>query len=305
MKVSRAINLVDCAPVQQRLGGENDPHRVASWIHETPSKMQCDPTTGRVHCTLRRSAVAGSGLVILQVDSCNQHRLYAKRGPWNSKIKFTIHDTAMTPVGWLRQVKSNFSCHVYELAMADARKAADPGQAGNRRSQINREKTVAAVISYHVPSLKDFLTKSPPRRVQIVLVPNYGTSSNESAAALPRDEPARVVERTSLAVQPTEVSEASPTLLESKEPYLKPNGRRGLDFAGRGSGSSCKNMQLVQAAGRLGESKVSLQMAKWLAKVDDCGTKPTFAKEKMYHVDFAVPITPFQAFGIALAQLDL
>jgi Tub family len=305
MKVSRAINLVDSAPVQQRLGGDGDQQGLASWIHETPCKIQCDPTTGRVHCTLRRSTVAGSGLVILQVDSCNQQRLYAKRGAWNSRIKFTIHDTAMTPVGWLQQVKSNFSCHVYELAMVGARKAADSGQAGNRRSRFNREKTVAAVISYHVPSLKDFLTKSPPRRVQFVLVPNYGTSSSESAAALPRDEQAGVVEHTSLAVQPTEVSEASTTLLESKEPYLKTNGRRGLDFAGRGSGSSCKNMQLVQVEKRVGETKVSLQMAKWLAKVGDGGTKPSVAKEKVYHVDFAVPITPFQAFGFALAQLDL
>jgi Tub family len=305
MKVSRAINLVDSVPVQQRLGGDGDQQGLASWIHETPCKIQCDPTTGRVHCTLRRSTVAGSGLVILQVDSCIQRRLYAKRGAWNSKIKFTIHDTAMTPVGWLRQVKSNFSCHVYELAMVGARKAADSGHADTRRSRINREKTVAAVISYDVPSLKDFLTKSPPRRVQIVMVPNYGTSSSENAAALPRAEQAGVVERTSLAVQPTEVSEASTTLLESKEPYLKPNGRRGLDFTGRGSGSSCKNMQLVQVPERLGESKVSLQMAKWVAKVGDDGTKPTVAKEKVYHVDFAVPITPFQAFGFALAQLDL
>jgi Tub family len=303
MKVCRAITLVECPHEQPLLGGDEDTEAVASWIHVTPSKVQCDSTTGRVHCTLRRSAVAGSGLVILQVG-CNQRRLYAKRGAWNSKIKFTIHDTAMTPIGWLRQIKSNFSCHVYELAMVRARKAGDAGHAGpaNMRRGMNREATTAAVISYHVPSLKEFLSKSPPRRARIVLIPYHGTSSSEPFPALSRDEQARKVEHTSHPGQP---AEASTTLLESKEPYLKPNGRRGLDFAGRGSASSCKNMQLVQAADGRGESNVALQMAKWQAKDGAGEGKRAVAKEKLYHVDFAAPITPFQAFGFALAQLDL
>jgi Tub family len=299
MKVCRAANLAKCTHEQPLLAGDEDTQAV--WIHETPSKVQCDSTTGRVHSTLRRSAVAGSGLVILQVD-CNQRRLYAKRGAWNSKIKFTIHDAAMAPIGWLRLIKSNFSCHVYELAMVGARKAGHAGPADMRRGRMNREATAAAVISYRVPSLKEFLSKSPPRRARIVLIPYHGTSSSESFPALSSDEQARKVEHTSHRGQP---NEASTTLMESKEPYLKPNGRRGLDFAGRGSGSSCKNMQLVQADDGRGKSNVALQMAKWQA-MDSAGEgKRAVAKEKMYHVDFAAPITPFQAFGFALAQLDL
>jgi Tub family len=301
MKVVRANTTVECAPKHPHLRGAEDPQEAGQWIHETPNKKHCESTTGRVHCTLRRSAAfAGSGLVIFQVDRCKHLRLYAKRGEWYSKIKYTIHDTAMAPIGWLRQVKSNFSCHVYELAMVGARKAAGSGNADARGGRINRESTPAAMISYNVPSLKEFISMSPPRRARIVLIPNYRTSNSEGAPLQPDfvDKPWKV-ESGSLAGQPTEAPTA---LLESKEPYLKANGRRGLDFAGRGSGSSCKNMQLVQALEGCGEPKAALQMVKWQAKD---GSGVTNAKEKVYHVDFAAPITPFQAFGFALAQLDL
>jgi Tub family len=301
MKVVRAIAVVECPPERPHLVGDEDAQEAGQWIHKTPNKKHFESTTGRVHCTLRRSAAfAGSALVIFQVDRCNHLRLYAKRGQWYSKIKFTIHDTAMAPIGWLRQVKSNLSCHVYELAMVGVRKASGSGNADARAEPIQRETTTAAVISYHVPSLKEFISMSPSRRVQIVLIPNYGTSNSEGVPLQPGfvDQPWKG-ECRPLAGQPTE---APTTLLESKEPYVKANGRRGLDFAGRGSGSSCKNMQLVQALEGCGESKVVLQMAKWQAKD---GSGVTNAKEKVYHVDFAAPITPFQAFGFALAQLDL
>jgi tubby-related protein 1 len=78
------------------------------------------------------------------------------------------------------------------------------------------------------------------------------------------------------------------TVLLSVEPYTKPNGKYGLDLAGRGRCASRKNMQLglpdvVDGA--------VLQMAKW----DD----------KVFHVDFKAPVTPLHAFGWALAQIDL
>lgn len=302
MKVSRAINMLPCAVEQPLLGGDEDTEETGSWIHEMPCKKLCELKTGRVHCTLRRAAVASDGLIVLQVDRCSHHRrLYAKRGAWNSKIRFTIHNTAMAPIGVLRQVKSNFSCHVYELAMVGTEKATDPGNA-DIRSDTNK-RISAAVISYQVPSFKDFLSKSPPRRARIGLITCYETSTSESAPKL-LDDPLVQFRKLVDGSSSCRSNNRVPALLvlESKEPYLKPNGRRGLDFAGRGSGSSAKNMQLVPAMEGDGESKIVLQMAKWHAKDGAGGSN---AKEKVYHVDFATPITPFQAFGFALAQLDL
>jgi hypothetical protein len=93
-------------------------------------------------------------------------------------------------------------------------------------------------------------------------------------------------------------------LLESKEPTRKENGRWGLNFGGRGSGSSNKNMQLDcdDASG-----KPVLQMVKWREPESDDirKAKPSTSHHKTYHVDFAAPCTLFQAFGFALAQLDL
>lgn len=77
-----------------------------------------------------------------------------------------------------------------------------------------------ATIQYQVPSAIQVLTDGPPRRANVVL--------------LGRDA------------------------LETKEPYCKEGGRCGLDFRGRGSEPSRKNVQLQDRNG-----KVVLQMVKW------------------------------------------
>jgi hypothetical protein len=87
-----------------------------------------------------------------------------------------------------------------------------------------------ASIQYEVPSVLQALTDGPPRRAKVVV--------------------------------------AGKVSVETKEPYSKDGGKRGLDFRGRGREPSRKNMQLQDRDG-----KVVLQMAKW--DKDD------------FHIDFA------------------
>jgi hypothetical protein len=93
----------------------------------------------------------------------------------------------------------------------------------------SRKLVEVAKILYEVPSVLQALKDGPPRRAHVV-VPG-------------RDS------------------------VETKEPYCKEGGQRGLDFRGRGREPSCKNMQLQNSDG-----KVVLQIVKW-------------AKDA-FHVDF-------------------
>lgn len=73
---------------------------------------------------------------------------------------------------------------------------------------------------------------------------------------------------------------------QSKDPYHKKGGSRALNFAGRGRCVSNKNMQMESDDGQ-----VVLQMAQW--------------DKDVYNVDFCAPLTMYQAFGFALAQMEL
>jgi hypothetical protein len=90
--------------------------------------------------------------------------------------------------------------------------------------------TEVATIQYQVPSVIQVLTDGPPRRAHVA-VPGRAS-------------------------------------VETKEPYCKEGGQRGLDFRGRGREPSRKNMQLHDRDG-----KVVLQMVKW--------------EKDQFHLDFA------------------
>jgi|UniRef100_K3WNH4 tubby-related protein 1 len=87
-------------------------------------------------------------------------------------------------------------------------------------------------------------------------------------------------------------------VFENKEPVFD-NGFYRLNFNGRVSVPSVKNFQLVRqssngntgAAAKAETETVYLQFG----KVDD----------KKFHLDFRAPLTPLQAFAIALAQFNL
>lgn len=77
------------------------------------------------------------------------------------------------------------------------------------------------------------------------------------------------------------------SVFQSAMPYRKAGLKKfGLNFQGRGRGASTKNCQMLSENGQH-----SLQMAKF-----DKG---------VYHVDFCAPLSAYQTFAFALAQLDL
>lgn len=79
-------------------------------------------------------------------------------------------------------------------------------------------------------------------------------------------------------------------VFENKEPVFE-NGYYRLNFNGRVSVPSVKNFQLVRAGIQATDADVCLQFG----KVDD----------KKFHLDFRAPLTPIQAFAIAIAQFNL
>jgi hypothetical protein len=88
-----------------------------------------------------------------------------------------------------------------------------------------------ASIRYEIPSMMEVLMDGPPRRAQVFIA---GRAS-----------------------------------VETKEPFSKEGGQRGLDFSGRGREPSRKNMQLQDPR----NGKIAFQMVKW--DKDD------------FHVDYA------------------
>ena len=84
--------------------------------------------------------------------------------------------------------------------------------------------------------------------------------------------------------------------LETKEPSRNAQGQRVLDFYGRGSSRSAKNIQLVNNQhttnnnDTTNKNNLVLQLVK-------CG-------RNLYHLDFSAPIEAFHAMAFALAQFD-
>lgn len=145
-------------------------------------------------------------------------------------------------------------------------------------SLFSEQGQVACVV-YQIPSLISVVLDGPPRRAQI-------------AIAKPKVDKTGMFEaKVKAAIKKTRTLEALADLgfanvFQTKSPYSKGGGRWGLNFHGRGREASSKNMQLEDDAGN-----VMVQVAKW-----DTNT---------YNVDFRAPFNMYQAFGFAIAQLDL
>ena len=79
------------------------------------------------------------------------------------------------------------------------------------------------------------------------------------------------------------------------QPPVYERGNYRLNFFGRVTVPSVKNFQLIQ------DTKVTTAQG-----VDDKGLLLQFGKigEDRFHLDFRSPLTPFQAFTIALAQFN-
>lgn len=119
------------------------------------------------------------------------------------------------------------------------------------------------------------LRNLPPRRAQVVMLPSTFQSTTAMDAALKATR--------SLTTIP------DATVWTTKAPYLKPNGKMGLNFNGRGKMASNKNMQLETNDAT---KTVTLQMAQW----DD----HTFCLDI-----FPNTLSIVAAFAFGVAQLDL
>jgi Tub family len=334
-------------------------------LHSTPIQRRYCQSSDRVECTLRHvNAINASNskgkLISFSLDQNDQVILYAKRGPFLSRVKFTILDRdCTTPVGYLTQATSNFLCHVYELSSVGRSTVFCNNSTTTKTTKV---KVTVAYILYRVPPLSAFLSValssssssalSVYRRVQVVVVSakcdhdhdgvvkiddscannaaimssaasSCGTGADQTNATSFRNVVMSSIQETGHLPSQKHmndiVSTDTVTSFCTKKPYLKPNGRWGLDFGGRGRGTSPKNMQLVAMNDDCGEGeeKVFLQMVKGggcpnkcksegsdaYTTLDGCNLKPS--TPKIYHVDFCAPVTPLQAFGFALAQIDL
>jgi hypothetical protein len=162
-----------------------------------------------------------------------------------------------------------------------------------------------AVILYNVPSIISVVLDGPPRRAQIAI----SSAPQAAAAATPHvPQTSGILEaKSKTSIHKTRsllgIDDGQPFLhvFENKDPYSKGGGRWGLNFHGRGRLASSKNMQMDEHKSnnnksnnnnkQAGNETVVFQIAKW--------------DKHAYNVDFRAPFNMFQAFGFALAQIDL
>ena len=147
-----------------------------------------------------------------------------------------------------------------------------------------------ACVFFNKPSLIQYALEGVPRQLELGLFTKAGHK-------LTREQAYQVVKDCCKYSESKATSSAYKIVGDSKYlsvhqsilPYKKKglgNSKFGLNFHGRGRGPSNKNCQMVNEIG-----KITLQMTKF-----DKG---------IYHTDFAAPVNAVQAFGFALAQLDL
>ncbi|GKZ01297.1 hypothetical protein MPSEU_001080700 [Mayamaea pseudoterrestris] len=235
--------------------------------------------TGLVHCVVNCTS---SKLITMKMQHSNgdvTNLLTAKRGKLFSKTRYIISTCSelLPPIASLKEIESNFVQHTYAL-------------------EVDNDVAVAYIL-YVVPKIQCnyFCTRNEPRRAEVALYEDPTHSSSKEGVRTTSTQlhlfqevcRQRLLGPRRLSV-PSDVY--SPTVLQSVAPKAKQNGRYGLDFHGRGRSASRRNMQLL-VSNKDDDATIVLQMAKW----DD----------KIYHVDFKAPLTPLQAFGWALAQIDL
>lgn len=247
--------------------------------------------------------------------------MYAKRGANASALLFSntrfilYNANDDTRIGTLEQMRSDLAAHAYCLSLDDAdvgtldecgNGAEQEGSLKKKKHETvgkkgDREASVTAWIVYEVPSVTTLITGDTPssRHVQVALPSSVLPFSNKQAC---KEALKTCLEDSAKGVcNGNWDANAVSMVLTSVEPYMNKSGKVGLNFQGRGRLPSNKNMQLsVPMMANYedgGDAKkrtrplIAFQMAKW--------------ENKVYNVDFTAPLTPFLAFGTALAQMDI
>jgi hypothetical protein len=258
-------------------------------------------TTGRVHCVLTRVSQHHRRFVPLATTLYR----FAMQGPGGDASKqimsaqgsghtYLIH-AMNTPngnhigphIGTLSRIQMNM--HSITYALKDV------------------EGQPIAVVVYQVPNPIQVIRDPPARRAQLAILrpktvqpalvreQNTATKARKVFAKSCKDS---ICQHHNL----SHVCNDAAIVFQSKTPYVKSGGRIALNFQGRGSDPSPKNMQLVLATTadctiNVDEkndeppTKIYMQMCKW--------------EDQMYHLDFSAPLTFLYAFAFGLAQIDL
>lgn len=150
------------------------------------------------------------------------------------------------------------------------------------------DNTLDACVFFNKPSLIQYALEGAPRQLELGVFTKEGRKLELAQARQVVKDCCKYSESKATSSAYKVVGDSKfLSVFHSLVPYKKEGRKKyGLNLKGRGRGASNKNCQMVNEIG-----KVTLQMAKF--------------EKGIYSVDFAAPLNAVQAFGFALAQLDL
>jgi len=238
--------------------------------------------SGFIHCCVIRSALQSP----LRVQF-----LFQKFGAVDDK-------TAMVAIkqGGINRISSYHIFDTVRVGGWTAKNNSDAVQlnkkAGNYIGKLRREKNDRSTYSlydskeqkeqigafqYSLPSLaQQWSEGQPPRKMQVAIP----TTDKEGAI-----EPRASYLKNRLIDNIKKQSKTAAHLFSTKEPTYD-NGQYRLNFSGRVTTASVKNMQIVDSKG-----EIFLQFGK--------------VGDHRFHLDYKAPFNAYQAFGLALTAMDL
>lgn len=243
----------------------------APLIFKAPGPANYGPS-GFVHCCIVRDGESSSSKLYPRFDFIFQvgrqpTSMVAEKQPGSRSSNYYLFNTSRGGatgkltrkaghyIGKLRREKSSRGTYV----LYDAKE----------------EKDQVAAYVYHVPSLvTQWKEGQPPRKL------------NAALPSLPQDKDCLHAERCMVERLKDPLDEKDDlVVLGTREPSYE-GGQYRLNFGGRVTVPSVKNMQVEDERG-----EIIAQFGK--------------IAENRFHLDYKAPMTAFQAFGLALTQFDL
>ncbi len=243
--------------------------------------------TARVQCTVLRDRYSlGSRLFPqyqLILEDTNKAILLARKQSMNKKSNYHIFDLGRGASSVHPNQKYNKKSGNYLGKLRASNMDSSEYVLLTRSS----ERAEVAAISYERSNMMTQLTDgSQPRRL-FVVVPHLDADSVPVPNIVDPAESTGNPTISSCVRDPVECQQRQLYSLGSKEPSYE-NGNYRLNFYGRVSHPSVKNFQLVN-----------------VDSPDDILCQFGKVGEDKFHLDFKAPISPFQAFGIALTQFNI
>jgi hypothetical protein len=239
---------------------------------DVPQKKDYRHGTGLVHCVVRREA--GKGRFGFAYD----------------RITFACQKRDGTEIVLLVATKQAAGPRMYTISDLSSKLGKQLGVLSMSKSSVKslvyslyQENEQVATILYQVPSIINVVLDGPPRRAQIAISACQAHVQLQSGIL---EAKSKLSMHKTRSLQGIDDGQPFLHVFETKDPYSKGGGRWGLNFHGRGRLASSKNMQMENKQG-----ETVFQIAKW--------------DKHAYNVDFRAPFNVFQAFGFALAQIDL